>query len=175
MCFYSNMVWLSIVCLMLVVRVLIGFYSNMVWLSISSGDGHICFTPLFLFQYGLIIYFKCSCLFTFIGGVSIPIWSDYLFNEFISYIITNTCFYSNMVWLSIRYSKYRSFRCFNWFLFQYGLIIYNKKNSLMGNLNTVSIPIWSDYLFLFVVKKILILVSIPIWSDYLLIPTNLST
>ena len=102
--FYSNMVWLSIkrgksnsimvsrflfqygliiyiIVYLMLFKKKMRFYSNMVWLSIYKLFDNTIGWYLFLFQYGLIIYLSCLISYNSSICVSIPIWSDYLYNQ----------------------------------------------------------------------------------------------
>ena len=117
----------------------------MVWLSMLN----LIYIQLgkngFLFQYGLIIYTgyhlnKTSSIQSFYSNM---VWLSIPYSLIKKRILYR--FYSNMVWLSICLNVYEM-ESLNWFLFQYGLIIYFIVIKSNSSIMVVSIPIWSDYL-----------------------------
>ena len=167
----------------------ISFYSNMVWLSIFKDCPMEITYAKFLFQYGLIIYLKLFYYIFFWRFVSIPIWSDYLYNTTTEDTIILLRFYSNMVWLSIQFVGLAT-KLKTVFLFQYGLIIYVKQSmfQIVNLLCFYSNMVWLSIVKLMLNIKLMLmflfqygliiytnyftirwrwLVSIPIWSDYL--------
>ena len=123
---------------------------------------------LFLFQYGLIIYnIHKRCNSNNIQ-VSIPIWSDYLFNcnSGITYLYKFLFQYGLIIYTKIWRAKYLKYR----FLFQYGLIIYASKPTsyIFIFLRFYSNMVWLSIKNLDSVEIPCTCVSIPIWSDYLL-------
>ena len=145
-CFYSNMVWLSIHHHTYTTT----YYSNVsipIWSDYLSKKLlkiraiRIVSIPIWsdYLSSGNPLKFK-------IFSVSIPIWSDYLYKTLVCLV----CFQEFLFQYGlIIYENLVDWCCDdNLFLFQYGLIIYQFITcSSLVNHSSVSIPIWSDYLF----------------------------
>ena len=98
-CFYSNMVWLSILTASnappVKRKVSIPIWSDYLYLNNTGIIEETCF-------YSNMVWLSISSFFTIPWNisVSIPIWSDYLY-YYKKRRNRNKSFYSNMVWLSI--------------------------------------------------------------------------
>ena len=119
----------------------------MVWLSMKYYAGIEDYYLAFLFQYGLIIYSKSILSNSEVICVSIPIWSDYLssLGEQKEQMELFLFQYGLIIYLDILEEDLTSLKRF---LFQYGLIIYFQSTRWSLVEICVSIPIWSDYLYI---------------------------